>query len=204
MGKQNRDPLFWLFVMNRDTEAKKKGFKHLLKNGANPLHIAEDSQTVLHLSAGHKDPYYLKTILEVQPDIDIDFESSKSSWATPLMKALLSDRYENFKIILEHGTDIEKKNARGDTPLAMARSDYEFAYLLLQRGADYTVGEGEITGGNPKGRSALVWSIEALRYWPSMAIEHHGIDYREKVIEFLREKGVEVNPWYPEDHGFEP
>ncbi|MDH3324881.1 MAG: ankyrin repeat domain-containing protein [Candidatus Peregrinibacteria bacterium] len=193
VGKKGLNILYWLLVMNEETPEKKLGFRHLLESGANALQVDEDVElTPLHVSARYIDSDYLKIILETQPNIDIDFDLGDRLSPTPLMQAMAADRYENFKILLDHGADIEKKRVNGDTPLIMARGNgsWRFAYLLLENEADYNYAKDK-----------LVWAIENLVYRPSVAIKHRGTDYRQKVIDFLREKGVEVNPWMPEDEG---
>jgi hypothetical protein len=102
---------------------------------------------------------------------------------------------ENFKLLLDHGASINKwRDVTGRTVLTdvCGGGDWKYAYELLKRGADYTVkkkGETEIH---------IVKAIAGPRYWPSVATSYHGVDYRQKCVEFLREKGLEIHPWMPE------
>lgn len=198
LGENDINPLHWLFISNKDTEEKKQGFRYLLEQDADPLKIHKPvGWTVLHLAASYDDSDYLRMILEVQPDINIDFEFDETAWNTPLLQAKTSHRYENFKMLLDHGADIEKQNHWGQTPLSMTSGNgtWMFAYHLLQRNADFT-------NDTENGKSKIVRSLEGLRFWPSVSINYRGLDYRQKVVEFLREKGVEVNPWMPEDEEY--
>jgi len=194
VGRDGLNPLLWLFLKNGETENKKISFKHLLKKGADPLEIYTPlNLTLFHLTAGYADPDYLKMILETDPNIDINLEIKDQMFSTPLLQALAAHQYANFKLLLDHGANIEKKRWNGNTPLMMSAGNgtWKFAYLLLQRNADYNYA-----------KNRLLWTLENLVYHPSVSIEIDGTDYRQKVIDFLREKGVEVNPWMPEDEVF--
>ncbi len=159
---------------------------------------------MLHLAASYIDPYYLQTILEVQPNINIDFEMDKGLFPTPLLQAMASQRFENFKILLNHGADIEKKNSMGDTPIDSSNGNgaWQFAYELLQRGADYKGGLVDLIGGEVRDKPEILEAMEFFIYHPTGVINFRGTDYRQKVVEFLRDKGVEVHPWMPEDEEY--
>lgn len=198
LGLENITPLYWHMGMGGDNStASKQGFRYLLQQGADPLIVeAKSGFTTLHLAARYKDSDYLRIILEEKPDINIDFRMSDSSWDTPLLQSILSNRFENFKLLLNAGADIEAKTTNFErTPLFYAKGNgtWEFAYELLKRGADYSA------NNTASGRLEIVSTIEGLVYNPDVAIRYRGTDWREKVIEFLRNKGVEVYPWYPED-----
>ena len=47
----------------------------------------------------------------------------------------------------------------------------------------------------------MIWLLETSKYTPSQGFDAEP-DYRQRVIEFLREKGVEVHPWMPEDEEY--
>ena len=109
VGKAGLNPIYWLLVHNKESEKKKIGFHYFLKNDANVLQAyTPTNEPLLHVTAEYIDSIYLKMILEEQPDVDIDFET-ESSWNTALLQAESSNRFQNFKILLDHGADIEKK-----------------------------------------------------------------------------------------------
>lgn len=201
VGKAGLNPIYWLLVHNEESEAKKIGFRHLLKNDANVLQMyAPTSVPLLHVTAEYVDSDYLRMILEEQPDIDIDLERPGDFWSTPLLYAIVTDRYENIELLIKHGVNIEKKNHLGDTAIDLA--GWHEAYILLQNGADYRGGPVNFASGEVDEQPFIIWRAENSRYWPSVGAKNGWIDYRQKVIEFLREKGVEVNPWMPEDEEY--
>jgi len=204
LGENNINPLHWLFISNRETKKKKLGFRYLLEHEADPLKIRKPiGWTVLHLVASYDDSDYLKMILDIQPNIDIDFEFDETAWNTPLLQAKLSHRFENFKLLLDHGAAMEKKNHWGSTPLDMTSGNgtWQFAYELLQRGADYKGGPVNFISGDVDKEPDIIWTMKNLIYHPTGGFDAEP-DYRQKVVEFLREKGVEVDPWMPEDEEY--
>ncbi len=199
VGEDGLTPLFWLFVANKETPEKKKSFKYLLENGASvSQHDSKYGWAIIHLASRYIDSGYLKMILENKSNIDLELEvNNDSSWPTPVYQALNSNRTENLQILLDHGADKEQRNNRGDTPIDMA--SWDEAYILLQNGADYRGGPVNLVNGKVDEQPMLIWKIENNRYWPEVAVEQYGTDWRQKVIDFLREKeGVELDPWTPE------
>ena len=204
VGKTGLNPLYWLLVMNGESSDKKIGFKHLLEKGADPTQIhTETGWNLIHTTSKYNDSYYLKTILDsgkLNPG-DLDIEIENDGWPLALMQASLSDRFENFKLLLDHGASINKwSDSVGRTVLSdvSGNSTWKYAYELLERGADYTV---KIKNSRTE-NSDIVFSINELRYWPSVAISYSGTDYRQKCVEFLENKGVETNPWMPADEKY--
>ena len=68
---------------------------------------------------------------------------------TPLQHAVMRNHVPSVKVLLERGADIEKKNAEGYSPLALAIAEakYEVAKVLLDGGAhiDSTAGPDALT-----------------------------------------------------------
>jgi len=191
-------PLVWLFLGNKDTPEKLKAFKYLLDNGADPMVVFDKyNATMLFEAAGYQYPDYLRLILSSKQikknDLNIDLNTGTMN--TPLLHAMATNRFENFKLLLDAGADmnwIEERTGRTTLHYCATDGDWKYAYELLKRGADYTVkkkGETEIH---------IVKAIADPRYWPSVATSYHGVDYRQKCVEFLREKGLEIHPWMPE------
>ena len=44
--------------------------------------------------------------------------------------------------------------------------------------------------------------MENFDYWPSVSLNYKGKDYRQKCVNFLRKKGIEVNPWMPKNEKY--
>lgn len=178
--------LHWLMVARKSTEKNKAGFRILLENGADP-HLLEArlSMSVLMLASQYEHPDYLKILMEAGVDPNYIYASAPS-YPTALFYAARTFRFENMEILLSNGADTEIEAELGWTVLLRTAGNWRGTYILLQHGADYTV-EYPVVGGT------IVSVLKNIRYWPPK----DGIDWREKVIEFLRERGVEVNPWMP-------
>ena len=198
VGRTGLNPLYWLFVMTPDSKKKRIGFKYLLEKGASPTQVHTKTHwNLIHTTSRYKDSYYLKTILEsghLKPG-DLDIEIEGDGWPLALMQATLADRMDNFKLLLDHGASMDKwrEPLTGRTLLTSVcgGGDWKYAYELLLRGVDYTV------KGPDETEPYIIRAIAGPRYWPSGGFAD-AIDYRQKCVEFLRKKGVEVHPWMPE------
>lgn len=200
VGNNGYNPLAWLFLTQSESPEKRKSFTYLLENGADPIHpIRENRRTLLHYLAEYEDPWYLKQVLENGVD-NIDVEIKNEIFPTPLLQAKSSGRYENFVMLLAYGANIEWRGGESPLTTIVSSDGYRYAWLLLQRGADYSVDSAVGTGNG--GTPDLIVVIEGITYRPSVALKYGEEDIREKVIEFLREKGVEVNPYMPEDEEY--
>jgi len=199
VGKFSFTPLTWVLTMVEPSPKAKSGFKHLLINGANSSDlIPMSSNTALHFTSRFNDSHYLEIIIKHAHDLKIN---DNRFGKTPLVQSIYSSQFKNFQLLLDNGAEFEKQNDSEKSVLNTAKgtSSWQYALELLKRGANYTEGQGIKTPNNPEGLSSIVYTLENVRYWPSAAINTYGIDYREKVIEFLRNEGVEVYPWYPKD-----
>lgn len=197
-GKSGITPFLWLLKYSKikDEKIMKKSFNYFVDKKANPLKLyhwkGNAYYTVLHFVSTLKDSYYLKTLLKSGVIKNIDFELPENSDPTPLLQAYLSDRFENFKILLDYGADMNKETGIDDTPITVVAGNFgwRFAYELLQRGADYKV-------GIQNDKIDMVGAIEGLTYHPSAPLNYYGIDYRQKCVEFLEDKGYEIYPDMP-------
>jgi len=196
IGKENMTPLLWSFGMfkapHQERASYQNGFQYLLNLGADPV-IPENEydRTMLSVSAMYPNSFFLKAIL--QADIDIDFIHDDYHRPTATRTAIFADQFENFKILIDAGADVDFAYT-DDRPLinfTTINNRWEFCYYLLQKGADYSL------KGKDVEQISIVRSLESFRYSPPT---DGRIDYREKVIEFLRNEGIEVNPWYPEGY----
>lgn len=210
-GKRGMTPFLWTtkYVIATDRSKDRRIFQFFLQKKANPLKIAQlegrekDSyypQTVLHYVAEMKDPWYLKELLEsrIIKKEDIDFEKENSGLErTAVLTALLSSRFENFKMLLDYGANVNWKS--GDMTLiryALRQIKWLFTYELLKRGAEFKNLKA------PNGEF-LIDSYLKDDYWPSVAINYKGVDYRQKVVQFLENHGVtDLHPWMPEDEKY--
>lgn len=198
VGKNGVTPLFWSYLKLDEHLLKKDVFKLLLKNGADPhiLHDPTGKSVLTYAAINIHDSDYLRIILEEVEDINVDQKLEKHPvYPTALYQAIFNKNYDNVKLLLQYGANPNYASSPVRTPLSSATGiRWDIAYLLLQNEADYNyIG---LTGRfNPFNRRQIVRSLENNTYWPSDDPEN----WREKVIEFVREKGIEVYPKYPED-----
>jgi len=202
IGKTNMTPLFWSFVMyrppHRKTASYKRGFKHLVSLGADPL-IEESKRdwSTWTVATGSPEPYFMEVLID--SGVDVSSVGSTYNRPTGLHSAMWGQSLDNFKRLIELGADIEAKDSGGEAIIVktMVNGRWQFCYELLKAGANYDYLRKWNPDNDP--RLDIVISLEELQYWPEAAIRYDGVDDREKVIEFLRAEGVEVDPWYPEN-----
>ncbi len=195
VGKTGLNPLYWLLVMNKESKKKRIGFKYLLEKGANPLQVhIKSGLNIIHTTARYKNPDYLKMILKYGhiKRKDLDAEIPNEDFSNALLQAYAINRFENFKLLLDAGADM---NWRKTDEVGMVKSvlrscsltgDWKFVYELLKRGVDYS-----------KDLKYVKDSIESTVgsiYSPASSIDFRGIDWRQKVVQFFREKGIEMKP----------
>jgi ankyrin repeat protein len=104
------------------------------------------------------------------------------------MAAIGPSGLENVKTLVASGADLNYQDSiSGNTPLIQAAdlNQFDIVYYLLDRGADYKL--------KNKFGNTVVFDIEMNNIDPKST----GYAWRQKVIEFLRSKGVSVNPKTP-------
>lgn len=135
-GSHGMKPLFWaLGKQNLD------GFEFLLENNANPNIKIEDppegrrSISVVELAAIAENSAYLCLLLKhgADPNRDVGYGGR-----TVIYEAILNNRIENVKLLIQAGADINHKDLSGSTPLMTAAGikNFDMVYLLLKSGAD--------------------------------------------------------------------
>jgi len=207
-GVDNLTTLYWALTYVTPNESVKTGFKHLLQKGANPMHVHEPSELpLLHMTARADDPDYLDLVLEYGQGIDLNYLKKDGFFQTPMANAISARNFENFKTLFNAGANIETKDSMDDTVLIVASmpGTWKYALFLLENGANHLAGN-EKTAANPEERPAIVRALEDLYYgdfkYPNK--EKTPTD-RDKIVEFLVEKGVEVYPFYKiEDERYNP
>jgi ankyrin repeat protein len=186
-------PLAWLFLGNKDTLEKLKAFKYLLDNGADLMIVYDKyDATILFKVAGYKYPDYLKLVLTSKQikkeNLNIALNSGTTN--TPLLRASAMNKFKNFKLLLNAGADInwvEERTKRTTLHYCAMDGDWKYAYELLTRGVDYE-----------KDLKRIIQTIEmegiGSTYSPVTAINWDGIDDRQKVVQFFRDRGIEIKP----------
>ncbi len=209
VGKNGMTPFLWVVkhaIMASRPKDKKQAFKFFINHKADPLKICKIDDTVyytvLHYVATLKDSWYLKELLKSglvkKEDIDLEVDGY-SGRRTATLAALSAYRFINFKMLLDYGADVNWRPetiGRSLMEHTLTSTNWKFSYELLKRGMDFKA-DGDYRG------PTIVNYAENMDYWPSVAINYSGTDWRQKCIAFLREKGVEVNPWMPKDEKYE-
>jgi len=157
-----------------------EGFTALLEQGADPNQSWSNTSSAILYTARMVDPKYLLAALKHGGDPNYCQPVSKER---PLFQALMQPDGRTLEVLLTAGADVNAQDAGGwTTPMRVigAQGNYEIVWRLLQRGADYRLKTNQgktlsdimgIGSINPNSDSYL---------------------WREKVIEYLRERGVTV------------
>ena len=169
-------------------------FKRLLELGANPnaqYETSGRSTSIMHeiILDRHLEDEFLKLALEHGGDPNLLVGADRESSLFKAMRPL--PLHENIKskafILLDAGADMNIQAASGETPMMLAAHlyQYELVHEQLERGADYNI--------RAKDGKTLLDHIAYNRRFMAPTLE---IDqWREKVINWLKVRGVEIPEW---------
>lgn len=182
-GKDGVTPLIWAIY-----HLKKVGYQALLEHGADPNMQVQNGtligDSVMETAAQLPDPLYLKLALQHGGNPNLVNKTSAYDH-TPLISAIMADRKANVDALIQAGANINPKvdEVNDESPLeyAVNEQNYEFAYRLLQAGANYRL---KALNGNP-----IVIGVETGDLDPAS----DRYKWREKVIQFLNAHGVVVS-----------
>ena len=157
-------------------------FLELLKKGANPNAIGWHGSTAIHLAAQHQNHRYLEKLLDHGGDPNAVAQRMKR---TPIFNALDSRRPKNRDLLIARGADIEHADTSGIRPLKHAANinDFDSVWHFLQIGADPTAADDL----GSTFQSSFFRTNPALLSWDAQR-------QRRKVIEFLNEQGIPLDP----------
>ena len=177
IGKHDITPIWWAaWTQNL------KGFTALLEAGANPNLCRREGLSLMILITRMKDPRYLEEALNHGGDPNFrDVNPIK----TPIFEAVMySDALRQRELLLSAGANLNAQDGNGETPIMRAieaRGDYKLVWEFLQRGASYNI--------ETSYKKTLADMIGIRLINPAS----DQYSWREKVIEFLRSKGVEAH-----------
>lgn len=177
-GKDGVTPLMWALV-----QGSKPGFKYLLEHGANPNLQTAQGDSVMRLGAMHEDSEYLALALKNKGDPNlVDPETGK----TPIFSGMDSLRPKNIHLLIEAGAKLDFLDLTGNTPMMRAAgvNRYDFVHTFLKAGADPAI---ENNWGN-----TVVYFIKNSLAKNTINPKHELYQWRAKVIELLKEKGIEI------------
>ena len=135
-GREGMRPLFWAM-----SKGSAKGFAFLLENGADPNVTAESlaknerPRSVMELAAIAEKSEFLVLALKSggNPNFPVGYGER-----TILAEAILNNRTENVRVLIESGATIDHQDSGGLTPVLIAAgiNNYDMVLFLLGRGAD--------------------------------------------------------------------
>jgi len=183
MGKEGMTPLAFALVNNNE-----KGFLYLLQHGADPNLQDEEGDSVLSLVARREnDSKWLEMVLEHGGDPNLvdpidTIDSYKD--ATPIFNAIRSKNILNVQLLVDAGADLDHQNALGHTPAMYAARFrwYRVVYLFLERGAEWSI----------KNKFGDDIAYYCHSYGPRNKKFREDYEYYFKVLDFLRDKGVDL------------
>lgn len=141
VGRKGMTPLFFA-ISCLSTSA----FEQLLSRGANPNQVSEVPTTVMtgsnaapmNLAALADDPIWLELALKYGGQPDFPSNTTFLADKTIIFDSILQGRFENVRLLVSHGADVNFSAKNGATPLGLAivRSQFEVARYLADNGAD--------------------------------------------------------------------
>jgi ankyrin repeat protein len=180
VGKQGMTPLFWVLQHNNLA-----GFKKLLESSANPNYINDAGISVIIHASSLKNSHFLELALNYGADPNI-VHPSKST-PTPLFAAIFSLNMANIKLLINKGANLNFVDHHNASPMKLAAdlNRWDYVYYFLERGADYKLTD--------RWSNSIIYNLENNRINKSNKL----YDWREKVINFLKNKGEIVKAYTP-------
>jgi ankyrin repeat protein len=178
-GRFGVTPLWWAIRTHN-----RASFAYLLAHGAQPNPSVE-SVTVMEMAAGYEDSAFLETVLPYKPDLG---RVGGKKNETALETAIIYRRTHNLELLIKAGADLNLDDM-GQIPMegaARGRASYDYVYMMLQAGADPTKVHPPLSGNRGKNRLAV--TIHNRIIDPNS----EAYEWRERVIRFLKAKGIEA------------
>lgn len=182
-----RMPLIAWPVFTRSPE----GLRAMLENGADPNvslpHPQQHTQrfkgrrinNAMVYAAKAEDPVYLRLLLEHGGDPN----TRNSNGETLMLQAfLMGNQWENVKLLVEHGADVNATSQGTPIITNYARmGHFDAVHWLLEKGADPQLTEGP---------SSAVDDI----YWFPLADDDPALPYQRKCQQWLQARGIARPP----------
>jgi len=176
VGREGISPLIWVMVTTKNASK----MEYMLTHGANPNYRGgQAGASAMYFAAGGDRPDLLKLLLEHGGDPDLAVPHGY----TPLGIAVLQRRFENIKLLIEHGADMRystlpKAESVANTAAGQGRFDY-VAYFL-EKGLDHNLPD-------------LAKDVYIRHVPPNSDAQR----WKDKVIEMLKARGVKYPPDFP-------
>lgn len=201
IGKGNMTPLLWSFSSGEEF------FKILLEHGADPnVVITEDfglpmvlspGISVMYLASSTQFPNYCKLCLKHGGDPNLPHTGFYHN--TPINAAILANRIDNVKLLIEHGADVNYCDLKnGSLPPVLFAPGFDCKLILLEAGASYSQRGGDILedGRRSYGNYTVIYELAEQydNYYQDQRIS--GQDYK-KVLNWFYTKGIDVKKAIP-------
>lgn len=176
VGRDGISPLIW--VMGTTKSATK--MEYMLKHGANPNYRGgREGASAMYYVAGGDRPDLLMLLLQYGGDPNLPVPQGY----TPLGIAVLNQRFDNIKILVEHGAHMRysmlpKSESVANTAAGQGRFDY-VAYFL------------------EKGLNHNLPDLAKDVYISRVPANSDAQRWKDKVIEMLKARGVKYPPDWP-------
>jgi ankyrin repeat protein len=150
------------------------GVEKLLSLGANPNYKVGGTDSVMWIAAAADDPKWLPLMLAHGGDPNI-WSGARSA----LMLTVSYNRQQNFKLLLEHGVDVNAHDIGHNSAAtyAVAERKYDIVIDLLNHGYNYEL---------PR----LARAMNNLVTTPNSKVSVQ----RKQILGMLKERGVELPP----------
>lgn len=182
---RGKTPLFEAIV-----QGKKKSYAKLLELGANPNTLCRHhGLTALHQAAAEADPFWLQKGLESGGDPNlVNTHAPKYRRVSLLGHSLHERRFENVKVLVTSGSDINQYCHESLTPLAYACKNCrnEIVRYFVENGADPLIPA-------PKEQTAihlLKGRIRTARALPDR--KDFELKDLESILSLLKDKGIDI------------
>jgi ankyrin repeat protein len=174
-GKDGATPLLWTLL-----KGNKTGFRFLLERGADANLQVKQGNSVMSFAAMHEDPEFLTLALKYGGDPNlVDPVTAK----TPIFESITNMRMHNIRLLIKAGANLNFRDRTGSTPMMQAAgiNQYQVVHAMLQAGAD------------PKVKNNWGNTITYFVKESNMNPKHELYQWRAKVIELLKERGIKVD-----------
>ena len=172
------------------------GFQRLLERGADPnQQTSYNGDSGVSLAAQRKGSEALKIVLAHggNPNLRRPGPTNPvTGGPAPIFDAMRSGNLENLRVLIKAGADLSTptKGFEQTTPLldAARLGAYDMMYLLLEAGADFRV-------TSAGGRTAIDEMFSERQHYERLdkrLTDEQARQHRQKCIEFLEKKGVDL------------
>lgn len=171
-GLDEGTPLLWAIGAQN-----KAGFKRLLEHGADPYFHSDDFYSVLQFATGHKNPEFLKILLDQGLDPDAPTGSEQTP---PIFMAIIQHRWPQLELLLAYCYNLNWADDVGRTAAvsAAAIGEMKMAVHFLEQGLSHNL---------PR----LATTVAAL---VRVGKADGQYDAKQKLIAMLRERGIQFPP----------